>query len=317
MISTPFSSGLRRFLRHFHRSESGTAMTEFAITLPVYIVFLLGISSLTTVHHEVLDSKKDASANLWENAVSTQTGTSWPVEMTPISGFIAANTSYYMQIEDYARHPLHYGFQGIDSLASVTGMYPELGAKSILGQPYNNIDPKFTLGEILCTPSHAHTLNNDLMSFSGGGDIFSTILNVLGARPGIAAGINYGVSSGIDSRSFQYPGFGMTGEVQSHYVASVPTRPSPHVFGVGLTYLELRTEDAYRDVTRIGWSHMFTSVGNGCTGSGGGGSSDGSTQNIYDPDGNVVGSTTCDGEGNCETIITDDDFADEMPDNWP
>ncbi len=299
--------GIRRFLRRFHRSESGTAMTEFAITLPVYLIFLLGISSVTTLHHNVLDSKKAASAALWEDAVDKQRGNSLPTNMAPAGGLIESQF-YYWNLEDYSKHRFHGAFWGIDSLAAGTGMYPELGAKSILGHEWNNIEPKFQLSSILCEPSHAVTLNDDMMGAPQGSGVWSTIMAFTGARPGIAAGINYGISYGIDDRSFDYAGFGMSGDVQSHYVASVAPRATPHLFGSLMTYFELRDEDAYRDAAKINWWSP-SSPSSGCKFSGGntdtGGANNGepvtTTTPVQGPDGewyDVV--VTCDADGsNC------------------
>ena len=50
-----------RFLRHFRRSESGTATVEFAITFPAMLFFLLsGVElGMVTLHHAMLERAMD------------------------------------------------------------------------------------------------------------------------------------------------------------------------------------------------------------------------------------------------------------------
>ncbi len=264
MVSKWWSLGS---LRRLHQSRSGTAMTEFAVTLPIYILFMIGILNLYNIHQEVLLSEQRASAELWEDAVGVQSGFPVSFEMTPGSGAISS-ASHYSSVGDFLSVA-----NSIDSGTAAGGMYAESGLKVSAADliPNVNVDPEpeFNLNQVVCDPSFTSNLMNDRMlagqmdydNFAG---IASSVLNATGARPALGAGIRYGIVGGIDDHQFgsdsDASAMGMTqafgGDVQTDYSALAPTRPVDRIGTVGLARLEIGPDDGFSDTANFGWTNI-------------------------------------------------------------
>ena len=173
------------------RSESGSAMTEFVIGLPIFIMIFSGMGMLYRLNHESLIVKADANAKMWADAEADITG------MVPFGAVLSVNS-----IGDLFQNGLSAG-----------GIYADSGVKVRI--PYTimpgavSTEPKLTIGGIMGTDNTyvSHRLLNDLASptWHGGGFVgaFSSIVETLGSGPAIAAGMRYGAVDGEATRSFE------------------------------------------------------------------------------------------------------------------
>jgi hypothetical protein len=248
-----------------HRHESGATLTEFAITLPVFFLLMVGIINVAEVQQGVLVSEQRASANLWKDAVEYQTGGP-RAEMVPDVGANTAD-SYYNKI---GQSSSIYSILDTSSLTSglYSGSYVKAGAANLMPGVTVSPQPRMKLDQIMCSnPSFGFNLMNDEkeaddFNFDNAWGIASLIFNATGTRPGLAAGIRYGTVSGVDESTF-----GSTDQARvyqadtlTHYVASAPTQPTNRFFAVGLARIEVGTESAYRDTIVFGQNHVGDGV---------------------------------------------------------
>ena len=248
-----------------HRCQSGATMTEFAITLPVFFLLMVGIINVAEVQQGVLLSEQRASANLWEDAVDYQTG-GMRNEMVPLAGANTAS-SYYSDIGDSATI-----YNILDTITAGTGIYADSGIKTGAANliPTINVEPEpqQMLDQVMCNPGFGYNLMNDMinasdMSYDNIWGLASLILNATGTRPGLAAGIRYGTVSGIDESTFGSSDQARLyqAETLTHYVASAPTQPVNRLAAVGLSRMEIGTEDGFRDTIVFGHNHVGDGVG--------------------------------------------------------
>lgn len=242
-------------------------MTEFAITLPIYLLFIVGILNLHEIQQSNLIVEQRASAELWADAVNAQTS-AFAKPPLPWMGAGQAASAYSSAGE------LFSVAGAIDTGTNLGGMYADSGSKVLTLSAIPGVspdsDPKTTLSGILChSDSHSYNLLNDLPNasgLSGGnfGNIANSVLSATGSRPALAAGIRYGVVTGSDDFSFEgdsgHDWRNYQADAASHYFASVPTVPTDHFFGAGFARLEIGTENAWRDMVRFGWSNIGSGI---------------------------------------------------------
>ncbi len=238
---------LPSFLRRLHGDESGAALTEFAITLPIFLAFTVGILNLHDIHQNLLISEQRASAELWEDAIDAQTSAFGKPPSPFLGGPQAMST--YSSLGDLMSIP-----GALDVTTNFAGVYGDSGTKTMAMNAVPGVnmdsDPKLTLNQILCNSnSHAYTLLNDLNPIGGAS---------------LAAGLRYGVVSGQDTVTFQTERGAdwrsIAGETDVWYVASTPTAPTDHVVGLIFTQLEIRSEDAWQDTVAFGMSNWASSL---------------------------------------------------------
>lgn len=256
-------------LRHFHRAQSGAALTEFAITLPVYLMFTAGIISLYNIQKDAILTHQLASSHLWEEAIEVQT--SYTSRLFPLGG--AANSfSYYSDVGETWTI-----MNGFDSVTSGLGMYNESGVKAggmDLIPGFNvSPDPKVNLApDVMDKESHSFCLMNDNalqscdLSVSGFAAAINSLLDLAGARPGLAAGIRYGIVGVYDDTAYKSLEMLDNNDPKARYTVMAPTMPEERLMAVALTRLEMsRGHDAY---------DKFVAFGTGQTDFSGGGSID-------------------------------------------
>jgi len=178
-------------IKQIIRGESGSAMTEFVIGLPIFIMIFSGMGMLYRLNHESLIVKADANAKMWADAEASMIG------MIPLVGGATSVSS----IGDLFQNGLSAGGIYVDSGVKVRIPYTIMpGAVST--------EPKLTIGGIMGTTDEyvSHRLLNDLVdpTWHGGGFVgaFNSIVQTAGAGPAIAAGMRYGSVDGEASRSF-------------------------------------------------------------------------------------------------------------------
>lgn len=91
-------------LRLFRRDEDGTALTELAIMLPVFILIWIGIVNLYKLESGGMRAKITASANTWDKAMDVAYGGHVPNQKEGVPMFAA-----YDAIDKITRHPSENG----------------------------------------------------------------------------------------------------------------------------------------------------------------------------------------------------------------
>ena len=227
---------LRHLARRLHAGESGSAMTEFVIGLPIFILIFGGMGMLYTLNHEALLVRAEANADLWANADATV------AQASPVTGGGASIVGSIGDLGNLATNaPSALGIY-VDSYsrAIIPGVVPGLGPR----QPA--AIPKWKISSITgSTGTFANALLNDLVnptrSSGGFAGVMSSIVQSTGSGPGIAAGIRYGTVEGEAERTVQ---LGAWGEVELdpgtlHMPA--PTAATHRLAAVALTRLTLDT----------------------------------------------------------------------------
>lgn len=248
---------IHAFLARFHQDQRGTSLTEFVIALPIYLAIMIGMLNLYQLHQGAIYSAQRSNAIMWRNAI--------PVQQSPFTGQVLPASGGVFTIANYVEAKKLPGFYaGIDSGAAFGGLYTDswmkAGAMDLI--PNVNVDPepKLRLSGIVCNPSHAHQLMNDQidfrnMSFGSFGNFASSLMNMTGSRPSIAAGIRYGSISGTDEHTFGPADGRFQATTLNNWMVSAPVMPSDHFIGAVLTRLEMGNED-WSSVVRFGWSNL-------------------------------------------------------------
>lgn len=251
-----FLFALPNLLRRLHSEQAGTALTEFAITLPVYLLFFAGIVSFHQVQQAALMSHQKASAELWKEAVHMQT-TRFTDGYTPLAGV-------YNAADYYSRAGETFGIaHTIDTVTSVQGMYADSHYKVWAMDKVLLADLKSEsklAPKVMNEKSHAYKLMDDrVQAPSGGGSgvlrIVSMALDMTGARPAIAAGVRYGVVGGVDKDHYDVPFFDNS-RPKARYNASAPTYPEERWAALALTRIEMANTKAYNELLAFG-NHKF------------------------------------------------------------
>ncbi len=227
-------------IRRAHQNQRGSALTEFVIGLPIFILIFAGVTDLYRLNNTALVVKAAAASNTFAHAVSIQTSLS-PQHMNPMGSAIAdLGQGNYSGIGDAMVNGL-----------SAAGIYADSGVKVGLADlilPINP-SPKVTLGPIMGQADgggsnlYSYNLLNDLVSFEKEAfqqpsftQITSGILSLTGARPAMAAGIRYGAARGEAPGSVS-GNFG-TYDMGAKYSLPAPPMPTHRAISVALTRLE-------------------------------------------------------------------------------
>lgn len=258
-------------LRGLHRDCCGAALTEFAITLPVYMIFMVGIITLWEIQEGAVTNEKEASAELWEDAIKIQS--QYTEHINPTAGAIDSIHNHYgwssLGSFDFSSET---AFAAIDGGSSAGGIYFESAAKVAAfdavglaeGTPDElaySMDPKLADGD-----SMTNRLLNDQMNFSNSdfgslAGMLEAVLDFTGSRLGAGAGIRYGIASGIsenstsiidEKRNYQV-------EYESKFNATAPTMPEERLAALAMSYIRVSSNDGFANTAAWG----LTNIGSG------------------------------------------------------
>lgn len=195
-------------IAHLARDEEGTAMTEFAIALPVFLMFFGAIISLGAVTHAAIDAHTNAAPPLWQEVYAAEDDTmrmtprdqlwSGGSPLGPVGGSILGGmTNAY-----YATHG-HWGESRMHVQAAMpllTGKNVNSGAQGQEIQANLTDNPADIIGDSRAAQGVADDalgLTFNWSSVAGGGSgLFSSVINnltqALGINLGYGANIRYG-----------------------------------------------------------------------------------------------------------------------------
>lgn len=228
------------------RLESGSALTEFVIGLPMFILTFSAMGAMYNFHQGGLEAKGEAYRELWEADASLS------LNVSPITavGSIGSVSDVWQN-----------GLSGF-------GMYVDSGAKATIPatvMPGSGVDPKLQLSSI--TGGNDSFINYRLLNdfydptFKGGSfaATFSSILRTTGSGLGVGAGVRYGAAQGSGSKSVS-TGWGSV-DYDSGTI-SVPARSAAthRIAPVILTFMEFSLTDGFDEAipefnTKLDISH--------------------------------------------------------------
>lgn len=277
--------------RRLNKDQRGTALTEFIITVPIFIMVFAGITSIGSVNERSTRTWARAYKATFDSAVGVQRSIGGPHMSAPIGGALALShiatapqemggiqRAMFTLSDGYAfgsllfrgtlgeQHgrvrPTDFAFelnarQGSGNDDRILGV--EFGDSNLLT---NDID------DIVGNSTYAKDIYDDSVStsgFSGGGGSALSTLNAVisasGLRPTLATGTRYGTVMGSASDSMTVGPF--TYNPSSFVNTLVAPTPITSIYGgdytaelavTAITRLTMEGTDAYSDLLGISTS---------------------------------------------------------------
>jgi hypothetical protein len=213
---------LRQLLGRLHADQDAVTLTEFVITLPIFIILFAGMLKFNKVADAAIDHKVLASKNLWTNVYSAEDEMS---RMTPRSQLVEATRASDIWSALNLTYRGLKGHWGESYMAAQYMMQPTTGVDIPRSDPeWRILDRRLTDNpeDIIGSATVTRMMVDDTLDFgdlktmlsrgarlNGGTDptrlIFQAIiggaLQILGATSGYAANIRYGSAEGSASRT--------------------------------------------------------------------------------------------------------------------
>lgn len=252
----------RRYVKQFG-SEDGAAMTEFVITLPVFVMSFVGILHLYGIQDLAIQGNSTAYARGIQHFKDIQTDWlpfDWVVSPIPGAARAVVYHSGTSSGRDIAADLV------FDSVPVGAGHMMESYSRVLLAGP-----PSDTAKTMKIEPAKLHMtvpsvtaeietdfgnevkftndLNSDLLNMSGmsgsqGWMGFANgFLDTVGARPALAAGLRYGVAEGKFDESMTFMKRDWNVQTYQHFAA--PTRPTSKWLSYAVVRMYLASDEAY------------------------------------------------------------------------
>lgn len=219
-------------------SDSGSAMTEFVIGLPIFIMIFSGMGALYKLNHEALLVKAEANAGLWEEA---EMGAG---KIIP-GGALFDVGSFGDVVQNGGSALGIYADSGIKTAVPLTlipGSKPDSACFTVgcaLGGAGSDYHSWILLGDNMVDGA----VNGNL-SASGWANVVSSALTLTGSRPSFAAGVRYGaVDFTADDRSVNTARWGEHSLQPGKLDIPGVTQPTHRALAVGLTRIEFAREE--------------------------------------------------------------------------
>lgn len=258
---------IKRLLHRLRYDERGSAMTEFTICLPAFLILFVGITELGQLEEAGLQVQLRANKEMWGNAIPVQKTMMDIVHQSPqlaaLQGGaqVLGNTSEY-PVADFALGGsyLGLGFNGTEGEAEVStlvGGVAAVGPGAIFG---SEPEPDFFAEDVF---------NDRFMNplpFAGGA---LTLWNAVQAVPptpfivprqAIAAGNRYGQEEG--AHSMTHNTIWGSHNLSADYRVQVAPRPVQALgftdfIPIGYSRLGAEEYDCFKEVLGINWSQPF------------------------------------------------------------
>lgn len=243
---------LRQAVAALHCDQSGAALTEFVITLPVWILLFAGVITMSKMGMNTVANRLDTQTKLWDGVFAASTGKSAEHMTTAGAGGIAAAESIRLAAVSGNPHAIATGANGVVMGAlALKGSWGESAART---KPFEYL-PGANVPSVKLSPGDAlqkgsgypvQIVNDGLANAdwkSGGGSGISTVINMFGdalsgsgGLAALAAGIRYGEVYVENPSPPVGTLFGQNFTAMSH--ANVLVAPSP-LTGAEADYLPL------------------------------------------------------------------------------
>jgi hypothetical protein len=233
---------IKRF-KQLHQEQDGTALTEFTICLPIWIVIMIGIANLGTLGVRSTKAQVNAQRALWINAINL-TKTDKADNLTRKGGIdystMDKSSAAYSETgtldgiataHGIAMGAGHWVESGTMTVATELLQSPRLTTTVFLGTGTRGIDHTSRLNKREMPKFMLDDLNTDVFRNQGQGSVsqiissaLAAILTVGGATIPLATAVRYGSVSGA-SPAEQVSITGMTVTVGAQYDVLVAPKP--------------------------------------------------------------------------------------------
>lgn len=264
-----------RWMRRLHRDQKGTTMTEFVITLPIFITIFIGILKIGLVNAHSVNVDAKAYRRMFNKAIGVQKSRFSLMHIQPTLAAAGAGAQLAM-------HPPHTqtGIQKIAVTADEALTYGMMGFKGTYGESWARVrpvDPIFNMvgieGRVVKKPDttviggskYTKDLFNESINFSMSGSgalaVLNAVLSGTGTRPALAAGIRYGTVTGAASDSTNYLKWSVS------YGANFDTLVAPYPMGTNtdelittaIARLTMESYNPYSQILGIKFSQPLSS----------------------------------------------------------
>ena len=265
-------------IRNFLGDEKGTTMTEFVMTLPIFITCFVGVLQLGLFNEKSVKTWANAHRGTFQLAI-LPTRIRMSPHVQPTTGAIAGAATYALGGRPIHQSPAAFGV----SMASEAATYAGMGLRGHWGESYARTLPTSLIMDMAYlqgAPANRRpvldssrmignsTLAKDLVdervgSFSANGGGALAVLNGLisgsGLRPSLAAGMRYGAVGWQSSDSITVAGRSIG--THAHFNCLVPPFPlkgaEAATLPTALTRLTMENTDQYKEILGIKWSQPY------------------------------------------------------------
>ncbi len=260
-------------LKRFYQHEEGATMTEFVMTLPMFIFCFVGIVQLGLFSERSIKVWANAHRETFDPAVSVSQTRFSLVHMQPAVGAAYSGVGLLT-----GSKPLNQtGVQRGIVLAAETATYGGMALKGHWGESSMRtlpvdalVDMRWVEGKrttnsntIIGSSALARDLLDETSSFSGSGGgalgAINALLSGSGARPAMAAGQRYGavVGRATDSMTVAHRSVNMS----AHFNTLVPPFPlegfEAGAVPLGVVRLTMESHSPYKEILGIRWSQPY------------------------------------------------------------
>lgn len=240
MAQRHWTTDIRERLELLAEDVEGTSLTEFVMGLPIMIMVMSGTISLYKLNTAGLQAKMEANAVAWDEAVSVQRDFSSMIYASPGVKDIGSITGGY----DFSSFGGAFGDAAADPPG---GVYVDSYVKAQIANTLFDLGlddwngPQLQVKKITKEGGKlaATVAMDDLYNAPNRGSVMSGILNVTGARLGLAAGVRYGYTTEkSEEKTVQLPG-GAEYTFGEQYRLPFPTSATSKEIGMIVAYTEL------------------------------------------------------------------------------
>lgn len=254
------SKHIHKMFKRLHDDQDGTALTEFTICLPIWVVIMIGVANLQTLGLQSTKVQIIAQKNLWVAAtdaiinddikrMTRAGGAEYAImDMTSASYSSTTGLDAAARVHGGAMALGHWTESGVLVTATKPLHSPSMDIALIPGTSSIGIDHTSKMNKREMPKLLLDDLNLDVVSGIGGGggsgivgDLAALVLTAAGATIPIATAVRYGVVSGSSTgqaqTSFANVGVGAQYDV---LVAPKPFSGLGQIEGTKLLGLSLR-----------------------------------------------------------------------------
>lgn len=237
---------MKRTLLARMRNEGGSAMTEFVITLPIFIMIFAGMGMLYRYSHEGMVARMKTNKILVANATAPNNIAGF---VPGIGGTVSIQNFGDIVVNGSGALGMYYDSYIKAGLAET--IVPGTIIKNPASPPKNNIEAITGMPGTAAADSWTNMLMNDLATpqwdGSGWANILMSIVATIGVSPSGAAGIRYLPIQAQTSHSFTHSwGGGATYDPGMLQLAS-PTAAHHRVVAVAASRIAMNTLEPFQE----------------------------------------------------------------------
>ena len=260
---------LGSFLRQFGRDQRGTAITEFTICLPAFILMFLGITTIGQHWRVGVETAARANKQMWGRAIPVQKSLVNIMHQSPTLAAIQGGVQTWGSLSDYpiADATLAGSYIGL----GIDGTEGEAKVPTLVGA-IAGVGPSIIFANRPITNNYAaDAVEDDFPNpppTTGASALilFNAVLAIpptpfLVPRHAIAAGTRYGQEEGSSSQSYTTPWAGAQSASADYRVMVAPrpveVGPFKDIIPIGYNRLGAEEYTCFREVLGINWNQPF------------------------------------------------------------